>query len=88
MNLIWLFFPEKTWRSFRSFFYAGWSDPVHFQDIKRMIQSEFVCVADDRGKVVGVLQGRMGCLGSLFVAKSYHDQGVGRGLVEKFEEKI
>jgi GNAT superfamily N-acetyltransferase len=40
------------------------------------------------GKIVGVLRGRMDRLGSLFVAKSHHYQGVGRLLVERFEEKI
>jgi len=53
-----------------------------------LIKSEFVWVAEERGKIVGVLRGRMDRLGSLFVVKSHHYQGVGRLLVERFEEKI
>jgi predicted N-acetyltransferase YhbS len=70
------------------FFYAGSSDQSHLDEIKRMIQSEVVLVAEDKGKIVGVLRGRMGRLGSLFVSKSHHAQGIGRSLVEHFEDRI
>jgi len=45
-------------------------------------------VAEDQGKVVGVLPGRIGRLDSLFVAKSYQGRGIGQMLVESFEREI
>jgi GNAT superfamily N-acetyltransferase len=83
------FLPKKDREPFLGpFFYAGSSDPAHLQDIKRMIKSEFVWVVEEREKIVGVLRGRMDRLVSLFVEKPHHSQGVGRLLVERFEEKI
>ena len=70
------------------FFHAGSLDPAHLQEIKKMIQSEFVWVAEERGKIVGVLRGRMDRLGSLFVVKSHQGEGIGQMLVERFEQEI
>ena len=46
-----------------------------------------VFVAEDAGKIVGVLRGRSDKLQSLFVRQDYHRQGVGRRLVERFEHE-
>lgn len=70
------------------FFYAESPDPNHINEIKRMIHSQIVSVAQEGEKVVGVLRGRVGRLGSLFVAESHHGQGIGRMLVERFEQEI
>ena len=70
------------------FSHAGSSDPNHLNVIKGMIQSQFVYVAQEGDKVVGVLRGRIGRLGSLFVAKSHQGHGVGKMLVERFEQEI
>ncbi len=75
---------NSYWRSFDRRYYR--LDPAHLKDINRMIKSEFVWVAEDRGNIFGVLRRRMDRLGSLFVAKSHHRQAVGRALVEKVEE--
>lgn len=46
-----------------------------------------VFVAEDEGEIVGVLRGRKERLGSLFVRKDYHRRGVGRKLVQRFEQE-
>jgi GNAT superfamily N-acetyltransferase len=56
--------------------------------LDQVIRSEIVLVAEDSGRVVGVLRGRPGRLGSLFVARSHHNQGIGGILVENFESQI
>jgi len=70
------------------FSFAGDGDPEHMAEIGRLIQSQFVYVAEDNGKIIGVLRGRVGRLGSLFVAESHHKRGAGRLLVERFERQI
>ena len=44
-------------------------------------------VAEDRGEIVGVLRGRKERLASLFVRGDHHRQGIGRRLVERFEQE-
>lgn len=63
------------------------TDEAHRQHIARMIHSEIVLVAEDGRDIVGVLRGRKERLGSLFVRKEYHRQGIGRRLVEQFEQQ-
>lgn len=70
------------------FYFAGDQNPDHQALIAQMIQSQYVFVAEEDGKIVGVLRGRIGRLGSLFVAKSHHGQGIGQALVKRFEEEI
>jgi GNAT superfamily N-acetyltransferase len=55
--------------------------------IEKTIWSETVLVAEDNGKIVGILRGRKERLGSLFVHKDYHRRGIGRRLVQRFEEE-
>jgi GNAT superfamily N-acetyltransferase len=62
--------------------------PAQLKAIQAMIWSEVVLVAEIAGKIAGVLRGRIGRLGSLFVSSDYHRQGVGRSLVEAFEEWV
>ena len=45
-----------------------------------------VFVAEDDGEIVGVLRGKPDKLQSLFVRKDHHRQGIGRKLVETFEQ--
>jgi len=70
------------------FKFAGDRDPEHQAAIDQLIQSQFVYVAVDQGKIVGVLRGRIGRLGSLFVAKSHQGLGIGQLLVGRFEREI
>jgi GNAT superfamily N-acetyltransferase len=46
-----------------------------------------VYVAETNGEIVGVLRGRKNRLASLFVRGDYHRQGIGRELVERFEQE-
>ena len=68
------------------FQHARSNDEVHRQQIVRMIHSEIVLVAEDGGEIVGVLRGRKERLGSLFVDKNHHRRGIGRRLVQQFEQ--
>jgi GNAT superfamily N-acetyltransferase len=70
------------------FAYAGDGIPAHQQAIHMMIQSKFVYLAEVDGIIVGVLRGRLDRLGSLFVDRKYHRQGIGRSLVEHFENEV
>ena len=75
-------------KAFLGPFQHAWSDePLHREEIARMIRSEWVFVAEDGGEIVGVLRGRKERLGSLFVRGDHQRQGVGRGLVERFEQE-
>jgi GNAT superfamily N-acetyltransferase len=67
------------------FRYAGSPDPAHREAIARVVRSALVFVAEDEGEIVGVLRGRKGRLGSLFVRGDHQRQGIGRRLVERFE---
>lgn len=67
------------------FQHAQSTDETHRQEIARMIYSEIVLVAQDGVEIVGVLRGRRERLGSLFVRKDHHRQGIGRSLVQNFE---
>ena len=69
-------------------FQHAWSnEKEHQEEIARMICSEWVFVAEDGGEIVGVLRGRKERLGSLFVRGDHHRQGIGRKLVERFEQE-
>lgn len=77
--------PENIKSGLGPFQHAWSPEKSHQEEIARMIRSEWVFVAEDEGEIVGVLRGRKERLGSLFVRADHHRQGVGRGLVERFE---
>jgi len=60
---------------------------AHQEALARVIRSEMVFVAEDEGEIVGVLRGRKDRLASLFVRGDHHRQGIGRRLVERFEQE-
>ena len=68
------------------FQYARSQKESHQEAISQVLKSEMVFVAEDNGEVVGVLRGRKERLASLFVRADHHRQGVGRKLVEHFEQ--
>ena len=68
------------------FQHARSPDKAHQEAIARVIRSEMVFVAEDDGQIVGVLRGRKERLASLFVRGDHHRQGIGRRLVERFEQ--
>jgi GNAT superfamily N-acetyltransferase len=58
-------------------------------EIARLIRAEMVYVAEDDGEIVGVLRGnkpRYGRILSLYVRGEYQWHGIGRKLVERFEQ--
>jgi GNAT superfamily N-acetyltransferase len=57
------------------------------QEIANLIQAPIVLVAKEEGKIVGVLRGRSGRLHSLFVDQRHHRRGIGRQLMEVFEDE-
>lgn len=68
------------------FAHARSADRTHQEAIAQVIRSEMVFVAEHDGEIVGVLRGRRGRLGSLFVRGDHHRRGIGRRLVERFEQ--
>lgn len=77
--------PEEQNRLLGPFRHAFSEDEDHQKTIARVIASQMLYVAEVEGTIAGVLRGREGVLASLFVAKAFHRQGVGRALVERFE---
>jgi GNAT superfamily N-acetyltransferase len=69
------------------FQHARSPEQAHQEAIARTIRSEMVFVAEDDGEIVGVLRGRKERLASLFVRGDRHRQGIGRKLVERFEQE-
>jgi GNAT superfamily N-acetyltransferase len=68
------------------FRYADSLDPNHQAEIARVLRAPVVNVAHIGDVIVGVLRGSPGRLHSLFVAGDHHRQGIGRQLMETFED--
>ena len=79
--------PDEQQLLLGPFRHARSPDPAHREAVARLIRAEMVFVAEDDGEVVGVLRGRKERLQSLFVAGSHHRRGIGRRLVEAFEQE-
>ena len=75
---------EKLLGPFR---HAGSAEPAHREAISQVILAPLVFVAEEDGEIVGVLRGRKERLASLFVRGDRHRQGMGRRLVEQFEQE-
>jgi GNAT superfamily N-acetyltransferase len=78
--------PDERGPFLGPFRHAGTADADQQAAIAAVIASETVLVAEDAGEVVGVLRGRQERLASLFVRGDRHRQGIGRKLVERFEQ--
>jgi putative acetyltransferase len=65
---------------------AGSDDPAHQAKIAEVIRATWVFVAERDGEIVGVLRGKPEKLQSLFVRDDCHRLGIGRRLVEQFED--
>jgi GNAT superfamily N-acetyltransferase len=83
------FLPEEQVGLFLGPFQHAYSDdPEHIAAIANVVRSEIVLVAEaDDGVIVGVLRGRKERLASLFVRGDFQRQGIGRQLVQRFEEE-
>jgi GNAT superfamily N-acetyltransferase len=84
--------PEDRQLLLGPFRHARSPDPEHQAAIANIIRAEIMLVAEDSDNadgetIVGILRGRPTRLQSLFVAGAYHRQGIGRRLVECFEQK-
>lgn len=79
--------PEELGLFLGPFRHARSQDKAHEEAIALAIQSAIVFVAEDKEEIVGVLRGRKERLASLFVRGDHHRQGIGRALVERFEEE-
>ncbi len=79
--------PEEQQLLLGPFRNARSADPAHREAIVNIIQASILLVAEDEGEIVGVLRGRTERLQSLFVSGSHHRRGIGRRLVELFEQE-
>jgi GNAT superfamily N-acetyltransferase len=71
------------------FQYARSLETGHQAEIARLIRAEMVYAAEEEGEIVGVLRGhrrQFGRLLSLYVRGEYQWHGIGRKLVERFEQ--
>jgi len=80
--------PEERELLLGPFLYARSPEKPHREEIARVIRASMVFVAEnDDGEIVGVLRGRKDRLQSLFVRGDRHLHGIGRRLVERFEQE-
>lgn len=69
------------------FRHAKSNEPAHKKAIAEVISATMVFVAEADGQIVGVLRGRPERLQTLYVRGDFHRQGIGRRLVERFEQE-
>jgi GNAT superfamily N-acetyltransferase len=79
--------PEQLKAFLGPFQHAKSPEKSHQEAIARVIRASMVFVAVKDGEIVGVLRGRKDKLQSLFVRGDAHRQGIGRKLVQRFEQE-
>jgi GNAT superfamily N-acetyltransferase len=79
--------PEQKQDFLGPFQYARSPEKSHQDAIADVIKAVMVFVAEIDGVIVGVLRGRKDKLQSLFVRGDLHRQGIGRQLVNRFEQE-
>lgn len=85
--------PEQRDAMLGPFLYARSSEPSRCENIAKAINAPTVLVAEIDDHIIGVLRGgrtdelKRTVLQSLFVSGKYHQQGIGRKLVERFEQE-
>lgn len=79
--------PDELVKLLGPFRHADSADPADLEAVAEVLRAPMMYVADEGGEVTGVLRGRPGRLASLFVRGDRHRQGIGRRLVERFEEE-
>ena len=79
--------PDKMKLFLGPFYYADSSDRAHREAIANVIRSQMVYVAEAEGDIVGVIRGRIDRVASLFVAGGFQRKGIGRRLLERFEQE-
>lgn len=79
--------PEEQSAYLGPFQFADSTEGAHQEAIAEILQAEMIFVAErEPGEIVGILRGRTDRLQSLFVRGDMHHQGIGRRLVERFEQ--
>ena len=79
--------PEELGKLLGPFRHAWSAEPAHREAIAQVIRAPLVFVAEDGDEIVGVLRGRKERLASLFIRGDRHRRGIGRRLVEQFEQE-
>ncbi len=79
--------PEERSAFLGPFQHARSPEKSHQEAIARVIKASILFVAEKDGQIVGVLRGKKDKLQSLFVSGTLHRQGIGRRLVESFEQE-
>ena len=69
------------------FQHARSREKSHQDSIAGVIRAAMVFVAEHDGQIVGVLRGRADKLQSLFVRADFQRRGIGRRLVDRFEQE-
>lgn len=69
--------------------YLGFHDTKkNLENIKEGYRnSRIFFIAEDNGKIIGVIRGSELRIGSLFVDEKYHKKGIARKLLKKFEKE-
>lgn len=80
--------PEEQVPFLGPFAYAENPSSAQLTELENVIRSEIVLIAEGGNQIVGVLRGRVGRLGSLFVAKNQQRKGIASQLVDEFEIQI
>jgi GNAT superfamily N-acetyltransferase len=78
--------PEEQQKLLGPFRHVYSSEKSHRDEIARVLRAEMVFVAENDGEIVGILRGRKERIQSLFVHGDRLRQGIGRRLVEHFEQ--
>lgn len=82
------YMPPEERGPFLGPFRHAWShDLEHQQAIAEILPAAIMLVAEQNGEIVGVLRGKPDKLQSLFVRGDRHRQGIGRSLVQRFEQE-
>ncbi len=79
--------PDQKKAFLGPFQHARSPEKSHQDAIAEVIKASMVFVAEMNGVIVGVLRGKMDKLQSLFVRGDVHRQGIGRQLVNRFEQE-
>ena len=79
--------PDQKKAFLGPFQHARSPEKLHLDAIADVIKASMVFVAEMDGVIVGVLRGRKDKLQSLFVRGDVHRQGIGRQLVNRFEQE-
>ena len=79
--------PDQQKAFLGPFQFARSPERSHQDAIADVIKASMVFVAEMDGVIVGVLRGRKDKLQSLFVRGDVHRQGIGRQLVNRFEQE-